>query len=205
MLVPQPLVKDNYGTWRQSMTIVLTTKNKIRLIDGSIKEPNEKNPEECQQWNRCNNLVKTWLLESMSKEIASSVIISKDARQMWLDLQEQFSHVNVVQLFHVENEIHDYVQGNISIGSYLTKLKGLWDERDAFCTFPIGTCGSIKEVTAYLERQKTMKFLMGLNESYVDVRSNTLLQDLLTTVNNAYSLVFCHEKQLEVTAGKSHT
>ena len=141
----------------------------------------------------------------MSKEIASSVIIFKDARQTWLDLQEQFSHVNVVQLFHVENEIHDYVQGNISIGSYLTKLKGLWDERDAFCTFPIGTCGLIKEVTAYLETQKTMKFLMGLNESYIDVRSNTLLQDLLTTVNKAYSLVFRHEKQLEVTAGKNHT
>jgi hypothetical protein len=141
----------------------------------------------------------------MSKEIASSVIIFKDARQTWLDLQEQFSHVNVVQLFHVENEIHDYVQGNISIGSYLTKLKGLWDERDAFCTFPIGTCGLIKEVTAYLETQKTMKFLMGLNESYIDVCSNTLLQDPLTTVNKAYSLVFRHEKQLEVTAGKNHT
>jgi hypothetical protein len=45
MLVPQPLVKDNYGTWRQSMTMALTAKNKIRLIDGSIKEPNKKNPK----------------------------------------------------------------------------------------------------------------------------------------------------------------
>ncbi|KAB2629752.1 hypothetical protein D8674_040507 [Pyrus ussuriensis x Pyrus communis] len=48
-----------------------------------------------------------------------------------------------------------------------------------------------------------MKFLMGLNESYASVRSNTLLQDPLPTVNKAYSLVLRHEKQLEVTAGKA--
>jgi hypothetical protein len=45
----------------------------------------------------------------MSKDIAASVINCKDARQMWLDLQERFSHVNVVQLFNNENEIHNCV------------------------------------------------------------------------------------------------
>ncbi|KAB2606272.1 hypothetical protein D8674_005989 [Pyrus ussuriensis x Pyrus communis] len=48
-----------------------------------------------------------------------------------------------------------------------------------------------------------MKFLMGLSESYVSVRSNTLLQDPLPTVNKAYSLVLRHEKQVEVTANKA--
>ena len=63
----------------------------------------------------------------MSKEIASSVINCKDARQMWLDLQERFSHVNVVQLFNIENEINNYMQDNMYVGSYFTKLKSLWD------------------------------------------------------------------------------
>ncbi|KAI4324257.1 hypothetical protein L6164_023810 [Bauhinia variegata] len=49
-----------------------------------------------------------------------------------------------------------------------------------------------------------MKFLMGLNESYASVRSNTLLQDPLPTVNKAYSLVLRHEKQAEATTGKIH-
>ncbi|XP_050128644.1 uncharacterized protein LOC126605314 [Malus sylvestris] len=203
ILVPQPLVEDNYSTWRQSMTMALTVKNKIGLVDGSIVEPNGQDPNEWQQWNRCNKLVQTWLLGSMSKDIASSVINCKNARQMWLELQERFSHVNVVQLFNIENEIHDCVQGSMSVGSYFTKLKGLWDERDALCTFPICTCGSVKEVAAYLDTQKTMKFLMGLSDSYASVRSNTLLQDPLPTVNKAYSLVLRHEKQSEVTANKA--
>ncbi|KAM1239955.1 hypothetical protein ACFX2J_045328 [Malus domestica] len=50
-----------------------------------------------------------------------------------------------------------------------------------------------------------MKFLMGLNDLYASVRSNTLLQDPLPTVNKAYSLVLRHEKQSEVTAGKAST
>ena len=48
-----------------------------------------------------------------------------------------------------------------------------------------------------------MKFPMGLNESYVGVRSNTLLQYPLPTINTAYSLVLRYENPLEVTTGKN--
>jgi len=41
------------------MTMALTVKNNIGFIDGSMKEPDEKKPDEHQQWNRCNSLVKT--------------------------------------------------------------------------------------------------------------------------------------------------
>ncbi|XP_068322553.1 uncharacterized protein [Pyrus communis] len=202
VLVPQPLVEDNYGTWVQSMTMALTVKNKLGLVDGTIKKPSEDKHEELQQWNRCNNLVKTWLLGSMSKEISGSVIHCKDARQMWLDLQERFSHVNIVQLFHLENEIHDCEQGTMTVSSYFTKLKSLWDERDVLCSIPACSCETKKEIACYVETQKTMKFLMGLNDSYATVRSNTLLLEPLPTVNKAYSLVLRHERQLEVSNGK---
>ncbi|XP_070667548.1 uncharacterized protein [Malus domestica] len=91
--------------------MALTVKNKLGLVDGTVKTPSEDEHAELQQWNHCNNLVKTWLLGSMSKDISSSIINCKDAGQIWLDLQERFSHANIVQLFHVENEIHDCVQG----------------------------------------------------------------------------------------------
>ena len=107
------------------MTMVLAVKNKIGFIDGSMKKPDEKKLDKHQQWNRCNNLVKTWLLGSMFKDIATSIINYKDAKQIWLDLQERLSHVNVVQLFNIENEIHNCVPGDMFVGSYFTKLKGL--------------------------------------------------------------------------------
>ncbi|CAN6723662.1 unnamed protein product [Malus baccata var. baccata] len=139
ILVPQPLVEDNYSTWKQSMTMALTVKNKIGLVD----------------------------------DLAARVDVE---RHRWQrdQLQKRQADVNVVQLFNIENEIHDCVQG-------------------------------VKELAAYLDTQKTMKFLMSLNDSYASVRSNTLLQDPLPTVNKAYSLVLRHEKQSEVTAGKAST
>ncbi|CAN6691442.1 unnamed protein product [Malus baccata var. baccata] len=193
ILVPQPLVEDNYNTWVQSMSMALTVKNKLGFVDGTITKPSESNLEQLQQWNRCNNLVKTWLLGSMSKEISGSVINYKDARQMWTDLQERFSH----------NEIHDCVQGNMSISSYFTKLKSLWDERDTLCSIPVCSYGTKTEMTSYVETQKTMKFLMGPNESYATVRSNTLFLEPLPTVNKEYALVLRHERQAEVSNGNN--
>ncbi|CAN6677561.1 unnamed protein product [Malus baccata var. baccata] len=198
-------MEDNYGTWAQSMTMALMVKNKLGLVDGTITKPTDAQVEELQQWNRCNNLVKTWLLGSMLKEISGSVIHCNDARQMWLDLQERFSHVNIVQLFHIENEIHNCVQSNMTVSSFFTKLKSLWDGRDALCSIPTCHCEARNEITSYVETQKTMKFLMGLSDSYSTVRSNTFLLDPLPTVNKAYALVLHHEKQVEVSNGKSST
>jgi len=139
----------------------------------------------------------------MSKDIVGNVINCKDAQQMWLDLRECFSRANIVQLFHVENEIHDCIQGNMTVSSYFTKLKSLWDEHDVLCSIPACSCGTTKEINSYVETQKTMKFLIGLNESYTTVYNNTLLLDPLPTVNKAYSLIIRHEKQAEVSNGKA--
>ncbi|KAM1399923.1 hypothetical protein ACFX2F_027271 [Malus domestica] len=79
VLVSQPLMEDNYRTWVQSMNMALTIKNKKGFIDGTLKRPTH-NPDEQLQWDRCNVLVKTWLLGAMSKNISSSVIHCKDAR-----------------------------------------------------------------------------------------------------------------------------
>lgn len=74
VLVSQPLMEDNYNTWAQSMSMALMIKNKKGFVDGSLKRPNADKTEELQQWERCNTLVKTWILGSTSKEISGSVI-----------------------------------------------------------------------------------------------------------------------------------
>ena len=57
ILVSQLLAEDNYSTWVQSMRMALTVKNKIGLVDESIKEPSKDQLEELQQWKRCNDLL----------------------------------------------------------------------------------------------------------------------------------------------------
>lgn len=86
---------------------------------------------------------------------------------IWNDLRECYSHVNNVHLFYIEQAIHDCTQSGMGINAYYTKLKGLWDERDALHAIPIYECGTMKEVIQYWENQKNMKFLMELDPSYV--------------------------------------
>ncbi|KAB2628158.1 hypothetical protein D8674_032953 [Pyrus ussuriensis x Pyrus communis] len=161
------------------MAMALNAKNKEGFINGSIKRPESASTSEFQQWTRCNNLVKSWLLNSVSKDIGASVIYNNVAANIWNELKERFSHTNSVHLFHIEQEIHGSVQGNLNIGAYYTKLKSFWDERDAMCTLPTCTCGAAKELMQFQQSQKTMKFLMGLNESYAAVHGQLLLMDPL--------------------------
>ena len=81
--------------------------------------------QEHKQWTRCNLLIKGWILNTISPNIAQSVMYNDNASKIWLELKEQFSHMNNVHLFQVNQEIHECIQGNMSIGDYYTKLKGL--------------------------------------------------------------------------------
>ncbi|KAI4345989.1 hypothetical protein L6164_013073 [Bauhinia variegata] len=195
-------MEDNYTTWAQSMDVALTIKNKKGFIDGTLKR-SMHNANEQNQWDQCNTLVKTWLLAAMSKENQSSIVHSKDARGMWLELQERFSQTNTVLLYNIENAIHGCEQGSSTVNSFYTKLKGLWDEKDALCSFPPCTCEAAREVKTLIETQKTMKFLMGLNESCAQTCSTIIGMDPLPNLNKAYAMVLRQEKQAETTANKS--
>ncbi|XP_050115638.1 uncharacterized protein LOC126593579 [Malus sylvestris] len=167
--------------------MALTVKNKYGFVDGSIKKPSEEDVDELQQCRRYNSLVKTWLLSSIFKEIAASVFYCDGAQAVWNELRERFS------------------QAPCMLGLILPNSKGLWDERDILC--PISACnfGVTNEELSYRETQKTIKFLMGLTESFSMTRGQILMMDPLPKVSKAYSLVLKHERHRDVSAGKGVT
>jgi hypothetical protein len=131
VLVSQPFTKDNYQTWSRAITMVLSTKNKLEFIDS--KNPSlADSAKEFQQWSRCNNMVKSRLLNSISKEISHSVIYCIHACDIWKDLKARFSQVNGPRMFQLEQEISNLVQGTMLVATYFTKLRSLWDELSAF-------------------------------------------------------------------------
>ena len=104
ILVSYPLTEDNYNTWSHAMIMASSAKNKIEFIDGSIKHPEDASVAESQHWNRCNDMVKSWMLNSISKEISLSVIYCKLASEIWADLKERLSQVNGPYIFQVEKK-----------------------------------------------------------------------------------------------------
>jgi hypothetical protein len=198
VLVSQPLTETNYHTWSLSMVMALSAKNKLGFINGTITKPAASAKVELEQWIRCNDMIKSWLLNSISPDIYSSVIYCDLASEIWTDLKERFSQVNGPRLFELDQSIHNLVQDTMSVTTYFTKLKSLWEELSALRTIPICTCGSSKEIIQYQHYQRFIKFLMGLNDSYGPTRSQILLMDPLPSVNRAYALILQEERQRNI-------
>ena len=99
VLVSQVLTGDNYATWSRSMRIALSVKNKLEFVEGSvIAEPDPADPN-FRAWLRNNNVVISWLLNSVSKEISSSIIYLATAAEMWKELKECFQQSNCPRIF----------------------------------------------------------------------------------------------------------
>lgn len=67
------------------MWIALTAKNKSGFVDGSTKEP-KAGTDLYRAWSRSNNMVISWLLNSLSKDISESVLYystAKTSGQNW--------------------------------------------------------------------------------------------------------------------------
>lgn len=99
ILVSQPMNGNNYNSWCRAMKMALISKNKFGFVDGSIAEPTEKDCSLSVAWTRNNNIVASWLLNSISKEIIASVIYASSAAEIWTDLRERFQQRNGPSIF----------------------------------------------------------------------------------------------------------
>lgn len=124
MLVNTPFAGKGYVGWKRGILIALSAKNKLGFIDGSIVEP-KISSERYKSWSRCNDMVISWLLNALSREIVESVLYSKTARYIWNELEERFGLTNGPQLYQLQQQISELTQGNLDIAAYYTRLKRL--------------------------------------------------------------------------------
>ncbi|XP_070026341.1 uncharacterized protein [Nicotiana sylvestris] len=200
-LVNSPFNGRSFSGWRRSILIALSAKNKLDFINGSCGKLSPDSSD-LPQWSRCNDLVTSWLLNSLSKEIGDSVIYSKSTMELWYSLEHRFGQSNGAKLYHLQKEISKSVQENSSVAGYFTTLKRLWDELDSLSTH-LGcicdcVCDGKKKVTKFLEDQRVIQFFMGLNDVYGQARGNILMMNPLPSLDHAYSLLLQDESQREV-------
>nr|XP_009613483.1 uncharacterized protein LOC104106610 [Nicotiana tomentosiformis] len=119
----------------------------------------------------CDDMVLSWLLNSLSKEIAESVLYSQSAKDLWSDLEDRFSQVNRAKLFQLQMELSSVVQENSIVSTYFTKMKSLWGKLDALNTFSTCVCececgAKVKSLKAHQD-ERLLQFLMGLNDIFI--------------------------------------
>ena len=116
----------NYNIWSRSVFVALDTKSKQGFIDGSMPKPQGTDPY-YTAWSK-NSMVLAWLFNSLTKDLQSSAIYFKTARDVWLDLQHRYPQGNDPKIFELRKDVSSLAQEDLTINAYYTKFKSVWDE-----------------------------------------------------------------------------
>uniref|UniRef100_A0A803LQR9 Retrotransposon Copia-like N-terminal domain-containing protein n=1 Tax=Chenopodium quinoa TaxID=63459 RepID=A0A803LQR9_CHEQI len=180
---------QNFIRWSRSVKRALIAKNKDGFITGSVKKP-DVTDKDFQKWKRADYMVVSWILSSMSADIADDFSYIESSVELWSELQERFGQSNGPLVYQLKKEIDALKQENMTIIAYYGKIKKLWDELQSLRAFP--------KLADLDGEDRLMQFLLGLNSGFDSTITNILSMDPLPTINRAFSIAQQIEKQKEV-------
>ncbi|CAL1355774.1 unnamed protein product [Linum trigynum] len=156
-------------------------------------------------WDRVNGIVVCWLRNSVSDDIVPSLRNIRVASEAWNYLKSKFSQGDSVRIANLQDKIDLIKQGTLTVRQYHTDLKVLWDEQESYFPIPYCDCASktYETVIMYRDRAKVIKFLLGLNEKYQQVKTQMLMLDPLPDLDNIYRSVVQLERQLNGAGGNT--
>ncbi|XP_057773487.1 uncharacterized protein LOC130992765 [Salvia miltiorrhiza] len=208
-LVTQQLNGSNYSNWHRSMTTALIAKNKLAFVDGSLERPHHSDML-FTQWMRCNSMVVSWLRNSVIPEISSSIMYIDDAHHIWNDLRERFSQGNLARICQLKQQLLNLKQGTEDVSTYFTKLRILWDEYKDFqlsrwCTCDHCRCHSSRRWNEFQMQECSMQFLIGLNSTFSQIRSQIISTTPRRSLSKIFSLVLQEERQRSIESTLPHS
>ncbi|KAA8538921.1 hypothetical protein F0562_025613 [Nyssa sinensis] len=127
---------QNYLQWSQSVMMFICGKGRDDYLTGVAAPPRKKDPK-YRTWKSENNMVMSWLINSMTNEIGENFLLYVTAKDIWDTAKETYSSFdNSFELFAVESILHDLRQGDLTdldeVRGRIMGLKPLPSVREAF-------------------------------------------------------------------------
>ncbi|WVZ01411.1 hypothetical protein V8G54_027480 [Vigna mungo] len=151
------------------MLTALSAKNKVEIIDGSTPRPLASD-RLSGAWKRCNNMVVSWLVHSVSSSIRQNIL--------WMGCAEEFGAIS-------------------NLGTHRDELENFRPDPVCICGAQC-TCKLSSTLAQRKLEDQAMQFLRGLNDHYANVRSHVLLMDHLPPMNKIFSYVAQQERQYSI-------
>ncbi|KAL2237551.1 UNVERIFIED_CONTAM: hypothetical protein Sindi_0946800 [Sesamum indicum] len=127
VLSSSPLDGTNFLPWSWAVYVSLGTKMKLDFIDGTFPRP-LMGSANFEQWRHVDLMVTSWIWNSISKDIVEGFMYVSSSRELWLEIQARYGHNNGNMIYQLQWEIACIAQGDMSLTSYMTKIKRLWGE-----------------------------------------------------------------------------
>lgn len=112
---------SEFHSWRRSVRMALNVRNKLGFVDGTIPRPSL---DHCDYgvWSRCNDIIATWLLNSVSKKIGQSLLFVSTAEGIWNNLIMRFQQDDAPRVYDLEQKLSKIEQGSMDVFAYYTEL-----------------------------------------------------------------------------------
>ncbi|RVW92035.1 Retrovirus-related Pol polyprotein from transposon RE1 [Vitis vinifera] len=160
----------NYLQWSQSVLLFICGKGKDEYLTGEAAMPETTEPG-FRKWKIENNMIMSWLINSMNNDIGENFLLFGTAKDIWDATKETYSSSeNTSELFQVESALHDFRQGEHNI-------------------------------QANVEQKRLFKFFLGLNRELDDVRGRIMGIKPLPSLREAFSEVRREESRKKVMMG----
>lgn len=109
-LIPFKLIGlKNYRIWASVMELALQARNKFTFVDGTcIQSAYYASNVLSAQWDRCNIVLLTWIMNSTSANVYMGLVYSA---AVWKDLESTYDKVNGYVIFNLLHKISSLKKG----------------------------------------------------------------------------------------------
>ncbi|KAL0434831.1 UNVERIFIED_CONTAM: hypothetical protein Sradi_0191000 [Sesamum radiatum] len=101
---------NNWLSWSRSVRIALEGRDKLGYINGSCVKSAEGSAD-LRQWQVTDSMVRTWILNTISKDIVNAYLYAASAQSLWLELEARYRECDVPLLYKIQREINSMSQG----------------------------------------------------------------------------------------------
>ncbi|CAA0842233.1 Unknown protein [Striga hermonthica] len=195
-LISIKLTDSNYLKWKQqtySAIVGYGLENFIaadslpppRFLSSGSGDPPALNPE-FAIWVRQDQLLMSWLLSSLSKNLLIMMVGKTTSREVWLSLESNFSGLSKARLMHHKLQLQTLKKGSTSMREFLGKVKA--------CCDALGVAGE-----PVSEQNHILYILVGLGSEYNPAVVAVTSRIEPYSLNKVYVMLLSLESRLDIT------
>ncbi|XP_057779821.1 uncharacterized protein LOC130998423 [Salvia miltiorrhiza] len=117
-------------------------------------------------------MVVSWLRNSVNSEISASIMYIDDAHLIWNDLRDRFSQGNMARVCQLKQQLLNLRQGSEDVG--------------------------LKKWSKYQMQECSMQFLIGLNLTFAQIRSQIISMIHFPSLSRIFAMVLQEERQRSI-------
>ena len=184
----------NYLPWARAVSLALGGRSKLGFIDGSLPAPGVTSPE-YGGWLCKDQLVMSWLLNSMERKIAEIFSYSESSLTLWTTVKEMYGNQNnSARIFQLKKDISSVQQEGKTFVQHLGSLRSMWNELDVYRPHTTDPTVLLKRT----EEDKIFQLLSSLSSDYEDLRSHILMNPELPSFTSICATIQREEVRRKV-------